>query len=159
MPNAKRILFLCTGNSCRSPMAEALLRHVGGDRFTASSAGSYPAGYIQPLAIQAMRVLKVPMEGQVSKSWDEFAQTPIDVVITLCDAAAGETCPNWQGDPITAHWSLPDPSFHPGSKEERLAFATSVAERLQTKIQGLVALDWSMSREELKRRLEFLGEI
>ena len=154
-----KVLFLCTGNSCRSQMAEALLRHLGGDRFVSLSAGSHPAGYVHPLAIAVMQTLNVPMKNQVSKSWNEYADTPIDLVITLCNAAAAEICPVWAGDPITVHWLLPDPSFHPGSDEDRLAFAVSVGERLRTKIQGLVALDWSAGRDELERRLEFLGEI
>jgi arsenate reductase len=159
MAKRKRILFLCTGNSCRSQMAEALLRQIGGDRFEALSAGSHPAGYVFPLAIQATWELDVPLEGQTSKSWDEYADTPIDVVITLCDAAAAETCPVWVGSPITTHWSLSDPAGYPGTEEERLAFAISIAKRLRAKIQGLVELDWSADIKELKRRLDLLGEI
>ena len=159
MAEKHTVLFLCTGNSCRSQMAEALLRHIGGDRFVALSAGSHPAGFVHPLAIQVMQALNVPMEDQASKGWDEFAQTPLDVVITLCDAAAAETCPVWRGNPITAHWSLPDPSFHLGTEAERLAFAIRVAERLGTKIQGLVDLDWPGDPDEVKRCLKFLGEI
>ena len=159
MAEKRTVLFLCTGNSCRSQMAEALLRHIGGDGFLVLSAGSHPAGFIHPLAIQALGALDVPMEGQASKGWDEFTQTPLDVVITLCDAAAAETCPVWRGSPITTHWSLPDPSYYLGTGEERVAFAVRVAERLRTKIQGLIDLDWSMTPDDVKRRLEFLGEI
>ncbi len=140
-------------------MAEALLRHLGGDRFAAHSAGSHPAGFVHPLAVEAMRKLNVPFEQSTSKSWDEFAHVPMDVVITVCDAAARETCPNWPGDPIKAHWSLPDPVYHLGTDEERLAFAVLVAERVRTKIQAMVDLDWSADRAELQRRLAFLGEI
>lgn len=158
-PHRISVLFLCTGNSCRSQIAEALLRHLGGNRFTAHSAGSHPAGFVHPLATAAMQQMKVPFDRHTSKSWNEFAQTPVDVVITLCDAAAVETCPVWPGDPITAQWSLPDPAYHDGTDEERLTFAVLVAERLAAKIQAMVALDFTDKRTELKQRLAFLGEI
>lgn len=154
-----RVLFLCTGNSCRSQMAEAILRQIGGDRFEALSAGSKPAGFIHPLALDALAALQVPVGDPVSKSWDEFADKPIDVVVTVCDAAAAEACPVFPGAALRAHWSLPDPVYHPGTDEERLAFAIAVAQRLRAKIEGLVALDWSAQPKELQRRLQFLGEI
>jgi len=153
------VLFLCTGNSCRSQMAEAMLRQLGGDRFEALSAGSHPAGFIHPLAIDAMSRLNIPLASQTSKSWNEFFDTRLDVVVTLCDAAASEACPVWPGSPMTAHWSLPDPAFHPGTDDERLEFMLLIAERLRAKIAGLAALDWSSDRAELKQRLGFLGEI
>ena len=159
MAPKRRILFLCTGNSCRSQMAEAMLRHHGKDRFEVFSAGSQPAGFVHPLGIEVMRRMNVPMEDHTSKSWDDFADSTVDVVITLCDSAAGETCPVWPGDPIKVHWSLPDPANRPGSDEERLAFALQVTQRLRTKIEGLVAMDWSVDRAELVKRLQFLGEI
>ncbi len=140
-------------------MAEAILRHLGGDRFEVCSAGSHPAGFIHPLAADAMQRLNVPMEGQTSKSWEEFANVAMDVVITLCDAAAGEPCPTWPGSPNVAHWSLPDPTYHPGTQEERAAFTLRVAQRLRTKIEGLVELDFSSDPAEIQKRLEFLGEI
>jgi arsenate reductase len=140
-------------------MAEAILGHLAGDRFDAMSAGTQPAGFIHPLAIEAMRRMDVPVESQRSKSWDEFAETPLDVVITVCDAAAGQKCPVWFGSPITAHWSVPDPAGHLGGEEERLEFALRVAERLRVKIVAFSDLDWSMSREALTERLRFLGEI
>ncbi len=154
-----RVLFLCTGNSCRSQMAEAILRHLGGPRFEPLSAGSHPAGFVHPLAIEAMRRMDIPLEGQSSKSWDCFAGQAVDAVITVCDAAATEACPVFPESPVSVHWSLPDPVYHPGTDEERLAFALSVAERLRTKIQGLIQIDWSADRGQVKRRLEFLGEI
>ncbi len=159
MADKRKVLFLCTGNSCRSQMAEAILRHLAGDRFEASSAGSHPAGFVHPLAIEAISRLDIALEEQTSKGWDEFKDTPVDVVITVCDEAAGETCPAWPVAPITAHWSLPDPVFHPGSEEERCEFALRVAQRLRTKIEALTELDWSMDRGELAKRLKFLGEI
>lgn len=159
MPDKRKVLFLCTGNSCRSQMAESLLRHIAGDRFEACSAGSQPAGFIHELATEAMARMNVPISAQRSKSWNEFADIPVDVVITVCDNAAKEICPNWSGSPLTAHWSLPDPSFHPGTAEERTEFALRIANRLRTKIEGLAELDWTLAPEELTERLAFLGEI
>ena len=159
MSDKRRVLFLCTGNCCRSPMAEALLRRIGGERFEGCSAGSQPAGYIHGLAIEAMRRMDISTEGQESKSWNEFSNDPVDVVITLCDAAAAETCPKWPGAPLTAHWSLPDPAYYLGAEEERVELAMRVAERLRLKIEGLVNLDWSTGREELAKHLNDLGEI
>ena len=97
-----KILFICTANACRSQMAEALLRHVGGDRFCALSAGAHPVGYIHPLATAAMDHLGADMTGQESKSWRQFAGEHVDLVITLCDSAAQEVCPNWTGPALRA---------------------------------------------------------
>ncbi len=155
----RKVLFLCTGNSCRSQMAEAILRHLGGDRFEALSAGSYPAGFVHPLALEAMRRMNIPVTDPASKSWNEFATTRLDVVITVCDSAAAETCPIWPGAPIMAHWSLPDPAFHSGAEEERIEFTMRVARRLYAKIEGLVNLDWRVSKTEIEERLRYLGEI
>lgn len=142
-------------------MAEAILRHFGGDRFEAYSAGSHPAGFVHELVIDALNQMGIPMDDQkhTSKSWDEFSDKPKDVVITVCDAAAGQTCPVWPGEPLRAHWSLPDPACHLGSDQERRDFALSVAQRLATKIERLVELDWTADRETLSRHLQFLGEI
>ncbi len=159
MSDRRKILFLCTGNSCRSQMAEAMLRHVGGDRFESLSAGSHPAGYVHPLALAALENMNIPHVEGVSKSWDEFSDAELDAVITVCDNAAAETCPTWPGAPITAHWPLPDPAFHPGTDEERIELAMRVAKRLLMKIEALVALDWSTRPQELTERLAFLGEI
>ena len=140
-------------------MAEAILRHLGGNRFEACSAGSHPAGFIHPLAADAIQDMDVSMEGQTSKSWEEFAEVSMDVVITLCDAAAREPCPTWLGSPIVAHWSLPDPTYHPGTQEERAEFTLRVVQRLRMKIEGLVELDFSGDHAEIRKRLMFLGEI
>ena len=94
-----------------------------------------------------------------SKSWDEFLDRSIDAVITLCDDAAGETCPAWAGDPIQAHWSLPDPAFHLGTDEERLEFAQRVASRLRLKIEGLIGIDFNAERDDVASRIAQLGEI
>ncbi len=155
----RRVLFLCTGNSCRSQMAEAILRAVGGDRFEALSAGSHPAGFVHALAIDALRRMGISIGKPESKSWDRFADSPVDVVITLCDSAAAETCPVWPGDPIRAHWSLPDPAQHVGPEDECREYALRVAKRLRIKVRELVRLDWSADRTELERQLRRLGEI
>lgn len=159
MPSTPTILFLCTGNACRSQMAEAWLRHLGGERFTALSGGSKPAGFIHPIALDAMKRLGVSLEGQRSKTWNEFNTTKVDAVITLCDFAANEPCPIKADVPLAAHWSLLDPAYYPGTDAERLEFAISIAKRLKSKIEGLIALDWSADQATLKKQLDFLGEI
>lgn len=159
MASQRKALFLCTGNACRSQMAEATLRHLAGDRFEALSAGSHPAGFVHPLALAALDHLGIPVHNARSKSWNEFADRSVDVVITLCDDAAREACPAWPGDPIKVHWSMPDPVCHFGSEDERFEFALRVAERLRAKIEGLVQLDWSSDQAKLIEGLERLGRI
>jgi arsenate reductase len=140
-------------------MAEAMLRHFGGDRFEAYSAGSHPAGFVHALATEALMRMNVPIDTFISKSWDEYAHKKMDAVITLCDAAADEPCPVWPGDPIRAHWSLPDPVAHPGTDRERLDFAITIAGRLETKILAMIGLDWSLPKERLQEQITRLGEI
>jgi arsenate reductase len=159
MTNRRRVLFLCTGNSCRSQMAEALLRRDGGDAFDSCSAGSHPAGFIHDLALEAMRQLGLDYARQSSKSWDEFKDTRIDAVITLCDSAAGQVCPAWRGSPLRAHWSLPDPAAFPGTQQERLDLAMCVAGRLEIKIRRLLELDWTSEPDDLTQALNRLGDI
>jgi arsenate reductase (thioredoxin) len=114
------VLFLCTGNSARSIMAEALLNHKGRPTFTAHSAGSHASGRVRPEALRQIQAARLPIEGLRSKSWDEFAKpgTPqMDFVFTVCDHAAAEGCPVWPGQPMTAHWGVPDPGAAEGSPE------------------------------------------
>ena len=154
-----KILFLCTANACRSQMAEALLRHLAGHRFEAFSAGAAPAGFVHPLAHEAMDRLHVPMDGQTSKSWDDFDNVPLDAVITLCDSAAKQPCPTGLRAPIMGHWSTPDPASHLGDEEDRIAFAVLVANRLRSKLEALIRLDWSAPRETIAANVRALGEI
>ncbi len=151
------VLFLCTGNSARSILAESLLNGMGGDRFTGYSAGSFPKGQVHPLALELLESLHLPTTGLRSKSWDEFAKpgaAPIDFVFTVCDNAAREVCPVWPGKPATAHWSLPDPAGVEGPIEvQRKAFADTLAAmrarlRLFTSLR-LEALDGMSLQHEL----------
>lgn len=155
MPEPYTVLFLCTGNCCRSQMAEALLRHLGGARFRALSAGSHPAGFVHDLTLETMRQMGVSTVGLCSKSWDEFAETPIDIVLTLCDRAASQPCPAFPGLAARAHWPLPDPAFAQGTEEQRLAFATQVAGRLRGWIEKLTRLPIDkLSPQQLRAELE-----
>jgi arsenate reductase (thioredoxin) len=141
-------------------MGEALLRHLGGDRFRAYSAGSHPAGFVHSLAIETMRRMGVSVEGQYSKHWDELADTRMDILLTLCDHAAAQPCPLFPGPAVKAHWGLPDPAFAQGTEQERLAFAELVARHLRGWIEELIRLPIEkLSPEQLKTELDRIGRV
>ncbi|HEX4097390.1 MAG TPA: arsenate reductase ArsC [Caulobacteraceae bacterium] len=155
------VLFLCTGNSARSIIAESLLNRLGAGRFRAYSAGSMPAGEVNPHALALLTQMHYPTDGMRSKSWDEFAgpDAPrLDFVFTVCDDAAGEVCPIWPGQPMTAHWGLPDPAAATGSEAEiALAFADTYR-MLSQRITIFVSLPLGkLDRMSLKRRLDDIG--
>jgi arsenate reductase len=156
------VLFLCTGNSARSIIAECLLNRHGQGRFAAFSAGSHPKGQIHPYALDLLTKLNFVTEGLRSKDWEEFAvpgAPSLDFVFTLCDEAAAEECPVWPGQPMTAHWGLPDPASAKGNEiERRLAFADALR-MLNNRISIFVSLPMkSLDRLSLQRRLNEIGQ-
>jgi arsenate reductase len=156
------VLFLCTGNSARSIMAEAILRSVGAGHFLAYSAGSQPSGRVNPFALELLEKNRLPTEGLRSKNWDEFAQPgapKLDFVFTVCDNAAGEVCPVWPGQPMTAHWGIPDPAAVEGSDEaKRKAFAEASRTLLaRIRVFASLPLD-TLDRLSLQRKLDELGK-
>lgn len=156
------VLFLCTGNSARSILAEAILNKEGGGRFRAHSAGSHPKGEVHPLATKILASYEVPIDGLRSKSWDEFAvpgAPAMDFVFTVCDSAAGEACPVWPGQPMTAHWGVPDPAAVEGSEaERRLAFADAMR-MLNQRIDIFINLPIkSLDKLSLQQRLDQIGK-
>jgi len=157
------VLFLCTGNSARSILAEAILNREGLGRFRAFSAGSHPKGKVHPVAIDVLRTLNHPVEGLRSKSWDEFAgpgAPALDFVFTVCDNAAGEVCPIWPGQPMTAHWGLPDPVAVDGSPAEQHAAFYDTYRMLANRIGLFTSLPLaSIDRLSLQRRLEGIGKV
>ena len=158
---AYNVLFLCTGNSARSVMAECVLNRIGWGRFHAFSAGSHPSGKVHPFTLDLLRRLNYRTDGLRSKSWDEFAgpsAPAMDFVFTVCDNAAGESCPLWPGQPITAHWGIPDPAAATGSEAE-IALAFKDAYRmLKRRVDLLLALPISkLDRLVLTTRLKEIG--
>jgi arsenate reductase len=156
------VLFLCTGNSARSIMAEAILNREGGAKFRAFSAGSHPKGHIDPLVLNLLRKLNFPTDSLRSKSWDEFARPgapELDFVFTVCDNAAGEVCPVWPGQPMTAHWGVPDPVAFDGGATEKAAHTADVMRMLNNRIGVFSALPiQSLDRLSLQRRLDEIGK-
>jgi arsenate reductase len=143
MSHPLNVLFLCTGNSARSILAEVLLNHWGRGRFKGYSAGSLPKGQVHPMSLRLLRELKLPTDGLRSKSWNEFAQpdAPImDFVMTVCDQAAGEVCPVWPGNPVTAHWGIPDPAAVAGSEAEQLKAFRDAYRLLDARVKLFTAL-------------------
>ena len=155
------ILFVCTGNSARSILAEAMLNHLGADRFKAYSAGSSPSGQVNPWTLATLEHLKLPAEGYRSKSWDEFAKDgapQLDFVITVCDNAAGEVCPVWPGQPISAHWGVPDPAAVQGSDEQIRKAFSDTAMVMKRRVELFLSLPISsLDRMSLQKATRDIG--
>lgn len=155
------VLFLCTGNSARSIMAEAILNVLGQGRFHAYSAGSHPSGVVQPMARELAQAIGYDASRVRSKSWDEFAlegAPEMDIVITVCDNAAGEACPVWLGHPALAHWGVPDPVSATGDEEDRRRAFTAAFATLRRRIELLLSLPLqSLDRMAAQARLEHIG--
>jgi protein-tyrosine-phosphatase len=156
------VLFLCTGNSARSIMAEAILGRVGSGRFAAHSAGSMPSGVVSPYAIALLKRQNYPTSGLRSKSWEEFAgpdAPKLDFVFTVCDNAANEVCPVWPGQPMTAHWGVADPAAVEGNPAEIAAAFADAYRMLANRIGLMVSLPLaSLDRMSLQRRLDAIGK-
>lgn len=159
-----KVLFLCTGNSARSILGEAILARQAGTRFISLSAGSQPKGEVHPLALDLLRQKEYDVSSLRSKSWDEFDENQmgdgIDFVFTVCDSAAAEVCPVWPGRPLSAHWGIPDPAAATGTEaEQRLAFVTAY-NQMKARIDAFTALpDLSIDRLTLKSKLQEIGRL
>lgn len=152
------VLILCTGNSCRSIMAEGLLRHYGEGRFQAFSAGSNPTGQVHPISLKTLEAKGLSIDGFYSKSWDELEGQHIDIVITVCDNAAGQSCPVFLGKAIKTHWGVEDPAHFQGSDFEIAAEFRRICEILERRIKALCELDIaSISKDELQKKLNEIG--
>jgi len=156
------VLFLCTGNSARSIIAESVLNRIGAGRFKAYSAGSQPSGQIHPFTAQLLTGLNFKIDDARSKSWNEFATDgapEMDFVFTVCDNAAGEVCPIWPGQPVTAHWPFPDPAAFDGSEAEHHALFVKVYGMIEKRINSFVNLPVSsLDKHTLQIRLEEIGQ-
>ena len=165
MPNATHhynVLFLCTGNSARSIMAEAILNFKGKPRFSAYSAGSHPSGNVRPEALQRLEAAHIPTDGLRSKTWDEFASgkgPKMDFVFTVCDSAAKEVCPIWPGQPVTAHWGVPDPAAVQGSAQQIARAFREAFTILERRIALFVSLPIaSLDRVAIKKEVDRIGK-
>jgi arsenate reductase len=162
MPKLYNILVLCTGNSARSILGEALFNTLGASRFKAYSAGSHPTGTVNPVAIEQVRRLGYPAEGLRSKSWDEFAAPgapELDFVITVCDKAAGEMCPFWPGQPVTAHWGFPDPAAVEGTDEVKRAAFTQTLHQMRNRVQLFLSLPLgTLDRMAIEKSVRAIGK-
>ena len=154
-------LFICTGNSARSILAEGILNELGKGRFHAWSAGSHPKGEVHPLALATLERLHLPATGYRSKSWDEFVapDAPVfDFIFTVCDNAAGEACPLWPGKPVSAHWGVPDPAAVEGTEEQQRKAFTDAAITLRRRIELFLSLPLkSLDAMSLQRELRDIG--
>lgn len=162
MQKPYNILILCTGNSARSIIGEALFNIMGAGRFKAYSAGSHPTGKVNPFAIEQVRGLGYAVENLRSKSWDEFAAPgapELDFVITVCDKAAGEVCPLWPGQPVTAHWGFPDPAAAEGSDEEKRAVFAQTLRQMRTRVQLFLSLPLeSLDHMAIEKKMRAIGQ-
>jgi protein-tyrosine-phosphatase len=156
------VLFLCTGNSARSIMAEALINQWGRRKFRGFSAGSHPKGAVHPIALQLLQRMNLATEGLRSKSWDEFAApgaAPLDFVFTVCDNAASEVCPYWPGQPMTAHWGVPDPAAVEGSDKEKWLAFREAFRQLDNRIKIFTSLPLAeLDRIKLQEQLDAIGK-
>jgi arsenate reductase len=155
------VLFVCTGNSARSIIAEGLMNAMAGGRFTGYSAGSHPKGVVHPLALRALAGAKVPTDGFRSKSWDEFAKPgapQMDFVFTVCDQAAGEVCPFWPGQPVTAHWGMPDPAAVDGDDDTKAKAFLDTMITMRRRIELLLALPLhTLEGQAIRRQVNDIG--
>jgi arsenate reductase len=155
------VLFICTGNSARSILAEGLLNELGKGRFKAYSAGSHPKGVVHPLALQELQNLHIPTDGLRSKAWEEFAAPDapeMDFVFTVCDQAAGELCPVWPGQPMTAHWGMPDPAAVEGSDDARARAFKDTAITMKRRLELMMALPLaSLGRLAIHKGVKDIG--
>ena len=162
MPGRYNVLFLCTGNSARSIMAEAILSHKGRPNFTAYSAGSHPSGVVRPEALKQLEAARIPTNGLRSKNWDEFSMRgapKLDFVFTVCDNAAKEVCPVWPGQPMTAHWGIPDPAAVQGSGEEITKAFRDAFFMLDRRIGLFLSLPLStLDHLALKKEIDKIGQ-
>jgi arsenate reductase (thioredoxin) len=156
------VLFLCTGNSARSILAESLINHWGKGKFRGFSGGSFPKGQVHPLALDLLKRMGLPAEGFRSKSWDEFAAAgapPLDFIFTVCDNAAGEVCPVWPGKPMTAHWGIADPAAVEGSESDKAIAFRKALKELETRIKLFTALPIaSLDLMKLQEALRAIGK-
>lgn len=162
MPLHYNVLFLCTGNSARSIMAEAILNHKGKPNFTAYSAGSHPSGFVRPEALRQLELAHLPTNGIRSKAWDEFAMPgapQMDFVFTVCDNAAKEVCPVWPGYPITGHWGVPDPAAVEGTQEQIENAFREAFMILDRRINLLLCLPLSsLDQLAIKKEIDHIGQ-
>jgi arsenate reductase len=161
IPSPKHVLFLCTGNSARSIMSEVMMNAMAKGRFIAHSAGSHPSGTVNAFALELLQRNRLPTDGLRSKSWDEFAQTgapALDFVFTVCDNAAGEVCPIWPGQPVTAHWGVEDPAAVEGSDDDKRKAFFRAFTTLQRRIELFLSLPLGkLDKLSLQQRLNEIG--
>ena len=162
MPEPYNILILCTGNSARSILGEALFNLLGEGRFKAYSAGSHPTGRVNPFAVEQLQAMGYPVDGLRSKSWDEFAAPGaprMDFVVTVCDNAAGEVCPVWPGKPVTAHWGFPDPATVEGSDEQKRAVFARTLQQIRRRVELFLSLPLeTLDRLAIESNMRDIGQ-